>query len=193
MACRPKEERLQDEQATPSSKIFKSLQESDAGKSFRGSSGPGPSPKKTPSNVADEGEQPRSIRANAAMRLRESLDPTRTASSTKLPRAPAPGDKKKGNGRYDSDESEDFESTRATDENREPRPDGMKNLARKSALIAQLESASNRNPQSAESSRQSKGIPQQPLSARFKSTSHKSQTIDSDGDLEDDHANNSKA
>jgi hypothetical protein len=188
MAYRAKDEQSPDELdelPTPSSKIFKALQESEAGKSFRRSSKPTPSPRALPSAAPDEGDQPRSIRANAAMRLRESMDQNRTAGTSKSGRVSTSNVSKLANARYDSDELDENGTLEDTDENRDPRLEGIRTLSQRSALIAQLEGNANKTAQSSEPDNPSKGL-QQHLIARFKSTSRRPRSIDCEGDNEEE-------
>jgi hypothetical protein len=188
MTCRARDERLPeelDEQPTPSSKIFKALQESDAGKSFRRASVLAPSPSALPSAAPDEGDQPRSIRANAALRLRESMDQKRAAVAAKPGRVTTSNVSKKANARYDSDELEENGANEDTDENIDPRSEGIRTLSRRSALIAQLEGNANKTVQSPEPNKNSKGL-QQHLNARFKSTSLPTHSVNSEGDKEEE-------
>jgi hypothetical protein len=161
MAYRPKTDECDEsfEEAGPTSKIFKSLGDSEAGRSFRnvnvstsgrasftrGSVGGGPSSARrggdnsfTRGSREDGGEEEvRSVRANAAMQMRESLDPRRRAGGVKLPRGQTFERKAAtaADAAYADDDAEDDE-----DENAPP-PNGgaARSLAQRSSLVAQLE------------------------------------------------------
>lgn len=176
MACRPK---LADDDDAPSSKIFKSLGESEAGRSFRNvnlaQTGSGrASFNKGPSSAASgggasfkgrsrEGEgdhDVRSVRANGAMRLRESLAEQKKG---KLPRAQTFERKKAPECAYDDDEEDDDE------ENVSPKGEN-KSLSERSSIVAQINVRHAPSVDTDGAPRSTDGL-QKSLNARFKSKS----------------------
>lgn len=140
MACRPKDERLDDDGT--SSKIFKSLGESEAGRSFHANAST-PRGKKGPprantasftrggrENALRDGED--GVRSMQAMQMRETMG-GRGHAGTKLPRGQTFSKEvaKEQDGAFDDGDEEEEE------ENVEPNT----SMSRRSKLVAQLELA----------------------------------------------------
>lgn len=183
MACRPK-----DADSNPSSRIFRNLDDSEAGKSFRGIQGKGgvPSPR---SSTAEEDTDslktgPRSMRANEAMRLREAME---DRNSSKLPRACTFDRKKMMSEKYDDDDAEDSYGLE-TDENATPNGEGApKTLSQRSILIAQLGAGAKQSPRTTSGgTKLPKASTQQNLNDRFKSTPASARANDDSDAREDD-------
>lgn len=192
MACRPKDESFDDSlDDAPTSKIFKSLGDSEAGRSFRNAanaSGLASITRGSPKNGGkgsftrgsrDPGgeEDLRSGRLNAAMQRREALDGRRgRGGNVKLPRAKT--FERKGKTPEDEAAYEDG------DEDEEENVPPNVSLAQRSSLVAQLELGQSGSQDSEAALR--KESAKQTLTARFKSTNTGGHAADSDNSAEDD-------